>query len=187
MNRYPDLADSSFIKTSLAQFVPTSRQQPDSAAFDPQRLSSIILTRKMQRDPNAVICSAEAAGGSCADSTCADIHFDKDLQRPDGKYPFFLLIGVLTIGPDGSLIEYLSRVISSKHGAGKAVDPAHLERLVTKAKGVLGLNDSIAQKSRHDTTKSKKKAARTTYDMSVAQEIVTTVCSMIQDDDDELE
>jgi hypothetical protein len=125
----------------------------------------------MQREPNAVICSAEAAGGSCADSTCTDIHFGKDLQR---------VIGVLTIDPDGSLIEYLSQLLPK--GKGESADPARLERLVVKAKEVLGLGVSSSQVG-GGTSRSKKAKHPTTYDMSVAQRIVTAVCSIIQDDD----
>lgn len=61
---------------------------------------------------------------------------------------------------------------------------AYLEQLVVKAKGTLGMTGSSAPVS----GKSKKKAARSasagTYDMSAAQQIVTTVCGMIQDDED---
>lgn len=134
----------------------------------------------MQREPNAVICSAEAAGGSCADSTCTDIHFGKDLQRADGKYLFLSVIGVLTIDPDGSLIEYLTQLLPS--GKGKSSEPARLERLVVKAKEVLGLGVSSSQVGT-GTVKSRKAKHPTTYDMSVAQRIVTAVCSIIQDDD----
>lgn len=39
----------------------------------------------MQVEPNAVICEAEAAGGSCADPICSDLHLSRDLDRPHGE------------------------------------------------------------------------------------------------------
>lgn len=137
----------------------------------------------MQREPNAVICGAEAAGGSCADPSCTDIHFGKDLQRPDGKYSFPCFTGVLTIGLDGSLVEYLSNILSSDKA--ETANTARLQELVMKAKEVLGLvNPSLSNHTGTETAKSKKVAKLpTTYDMSVAQRIVVAVCDMTQDDD----
>ena len=84
LDRYPQLVFST-IKSSPSRFnwpiMPPALQRQ----FDPERMSSIILTRRMQMDPSAVICGAESAGGSCADSACSDIHLSRDLDRPHGE------------------------------------------------------------------------------------------------------
>ncbi|WVF66224.1 hypothetical protein IAT40_000964 [Kwoniella sp. CBS 6097] len=59
-------------------------------------LNSIILTNRLQREPGLKVCTAEAAGGKCADRTCKDLHLSK---------------GVIPIEDD--LVEYILRVTSS--------------------------------------------------------------------------
>ena len=63
-------------------------------AIDKQLLYSIILTRKLQLEPNAVVCRSEAGGGRCADVSCQDLHIEKGIE-PTGE--FFLVSGEVPI------------------------------------------------------------------------------------------
>jgi hypothetical protein len=55
-------------------------------AIDQNLLSSVILTRRMRKETEVVLCAAEAGGGMCADATCSDVHVAKDV--PTGKSTF---------------------------------------------------------------------------------------------------
>ncbi|EIW73307.1 hypothetical protein TREMEDRAFT_56176 [Tremella mesenterica DSM 1558] len=46
-------------------------------------LDSIVLTNRLKRTPDVVICSAEAAGGHCANSNCSDIHLSRSQPSED--------------------------------------------------------------------------------------------------------
>lgn len=41
------------------------------------RMSSIILTHRLQRDPDVELCPFEAAGGRCTDLKCPHVHLDR--------------------------------------------------------------------------------------------------------------
>jgi hypothetical protein len=40
-------------------------------------MSSIILTHRLQRNPNIELCPFEAAGGKCTDNECEHVHLDR--------------------------------------------------------------------------------------------------------------
>ena len=94
LRRYPQLNPST-LPDSFPQFsIQTTPQAFNSKPLtesslaqleilDRPLLSSIILTRCIQRDPNAVMCRAEVGGGRCADPTCGDVHLDKG--DPEGE------------------------------------------------------------------------------------------------------
>ncbi len=59
-----------------------SRFSPPSDAestltIDWGRMSSIILTHRLQRNPNIELCPFEAAGGKCTDNECEHVHLDR--------------------------------------------------------------------------------------------------------------
>ena len=43
-----------------------------------------MLTNRLEREPNAMMCEAEAGGGKCADPSCQYVHLDKGLEPSCG-------------------------------------------------------------------------------------------------------
>lgn len=103
LSRYPQLAAAT--TASLLPYAannPLSHQTPRLApipeaisslsSVDEALLASIVLTRRLQRQSDAVMCRAESGGGQCADTTCQDLHLAKDLQPTGGSYHHSVLI-----------------------------------------------------------------------------------------------
>lgn len=96
LQRYPLLPTPSNLDSSISRFT-LPRPTTSLTRLDHRLLSSIILTRVIGRKPGMVMCAAEAAGGTCADRSCSNLHLVQDLGRPDGESPLSMLSGVLTI------------------------------------------------------------------------------------------
>lgn len=86
LSRYPYLASNPTVSSALPHSPVPSPSPPVSGltSVDRPLLSSIVVTNRLARDPNAMMCSAEAGGGVCADRGCIDLHLEK-ANDPTGE------------------------------------------------------------------------------------------------------
>ncbi|KAL7418883.1 hypothetical protein Q5752_006567 [Cryptotrichosporon argae] len=78
---YPQLVSSSSSSSSSSSTVlATQSADGDAQATEDVRAAAALLTSRLQRDPGALLCRSEAAGGRCADPTCADVHVKRALE-----------------------------------------------------------------------------------------------------------
>jgi hypothetical protein len=86
--RYPQLVSPTLLTSSLPQYAfpnssPSRAKSDGMRDIDTALLGSIVLTRRLRKEPDLVICAAEAGGGTCADSGCQNLHLSRD--RPVGE------------------------------------------------------------------------------------------------------
>lgn len=78
LSSYPQLAASSL------DLLPQHEERKQTLDVDWTLVSSIMLTSRLQEDPAASICRSEAAGGSCANPGCEDVHILR--SEPTGVF-----------------------------------------------------------------------------------------------------
>lgn len=83
LRRYPQLVTHSNLSSALPHIslaLHSSARSDPFGSIDKSLLSSVMLTNRLEREPNAMMCEAEAGGGKCADPSCQYVHLDKGLE-----------------------------------------------------------------------------------------------------------
>ncbi|WVQ80458.1 hypothetical protein IAT38_002563 [Cryptococcus sp. DSM 104549] len=91
--------------------------------LDRHLLSTIVLTNRIQTEPNATLCRAEVGGGKCADRHCKDLHTNKGLPTDRDLIDYVLAVR----GGGGGREEWArvaQAVLSAKMSIAKASTPA---------------------------------------------------------------
>ncbi|BEI79845.1 hypothetical protein CcaverHIS002_0103740 [Cutaneotrichosporon cavernicola] len=110
---------------------------PESTlTLDWGRMSSIILTHRLQRNPGVELCPFEAAGGRCRDATCQHVH----LGRAEPT--------------DDDLVVYMSQILSLQAGPiSQEFDRAVIEEALNAARAEFTSSSKTAETRGAETTK----------------------------------
>ncbi|BEJ10918.1 hypothetical protein CspHIS471_0103400 [Cutaneotrichosporon sp. HIS471] len=110
---------------------------PESTlTLDWGRMSSIILTHRLQRNPDVELCPFEAAGGRCRDVTCQHVHLDR--AEPT----------------DDDLVVYMSQILSLQAGPiSQELDRAVIEEALNAARAEFSSSSKTAETRGAETTK----------------------------------